>query len=170
MAAVSALGTLGMAVGLFSNLGFTSGIFGLVFIVCGFLFAWSTYRSGKAIAAREDAHFSFFIAGINVVAAFPFGLLYSMYAWRVLSRPSVRDLYGDPHKMPSLPPGAKTVREAKSIVKLVQAVKGQEQAESGELDDSEEAIWREMEREHKKKTSKEAVSKIKIVSADDNTQ
>ena len=139
-------------------------IMGLVSILGGIAYCWANIHSAKAITAREDPHLSYFVAGMNMVA-FPLGTLLSMYTWRVLSRPTVRDIYADPHRAPSLPPraaaGPKPIKQQEAAPRVAPEV------HLKQYEDVEEALWQEMEREHKKRTAQEAADKIKIVPAEE---
>lgn len=139
-------------------------VFSTIWIISLALFAWANIKSAKAIAAREEAHFSYFIAGMDMMVVFPLGILLSMYTWRVLSRPSVRDLYADPYRAPSLPPQKQADRPKPTDRNMIEP-----KIDTTNLDDLEESIWRQMEIEHNKKRSGEALDKIKLKPADDET-
>lgn len=138
-------------------------IMGLVSIVGGILYAWANVNSARAIAAREDPHLSYFVAGMNMVA-FPFGTILSMYTWRVLSRPSVRDIYADPHRPPSMPKQAAPQPKAVKKDKVLQPAP---EVQLKQFEDVEEELWREMEKEHNRRKASEAADKVKIRPADE---
>jgi hypothetical protein len=121
------------------------------------LFAYANVQSAKAINAREDAQFSTYVAGLNTMACFPIGTLFGIYAWRVLSRSSVRDMYNSPLRgAPALPKETAPKPKAKEKIKLVTAP-AQPAAEPMQFheamayaDEKEEAMWKAFEEEHRK--------------------
>lgn len=126
---------------------------------CMLLLAYANVLSAKAIKAREDEHLSLYVAGINTATSFPLGTLVGWYSWRVLSRSSVRDLYQAPLRgAPSL---ESKQPKSKGKVRLVTApeepaVEPMQFHEAiKHADDKEEAMWKEIEEEHKRRGSDE---------------
>ena len=162
------VGVLGVSLvlSLGALLTFPMGIAGflvcLLTIVSTALFGWANLKSARAIAAREDAHFSYFVAGMNMLAAFPFGALLSMYSWNVLARRSVQELYGSPFRDRTLPQDKK-----KPERKIVEPAAASPHVNLGNLDELEESMWLEMEKEHKARKSAEVSEKIKLKPADE---
>jgi len=103
---------------------------------------WLNVQSAKAVAERRDAHFSYFIAGMNCTA-FPLGFVHALYSWHVLSRPSVQELYRQ-GSAGLLPKPTKKKKGAKEIL-ATPAPALVSWHESMEVDEDEEKLWREIE-------------------------
>lgn len=171
-----ALGTLAFLGVLLFSAFWTDGlslVFGLISVVFGLLYAYANYNSARAIAAREEPQLSFFVAGLNAMTLFPLGAIISYFTYSVLCRPSVRDIYADPHRPPSLTQNPITAAgKIKSKIaekKAAAAAFSEPIPNLKDLDDAEEALWRQMEEDHKKKKAQEAMDKIKIVSPQDDS-
>lgn len=127
------------------------------------LYAYANVRSAQAITAKQDLHFSFFVAGLNCMA-FPIGTVLSLYSWRVLARPSVRDAFGLPQISGSPGQPAKPTRKPalKVVPDLTEHPDLQPQTMTfheamAHAEDAEEEVWRKLEEEHQKsKDSKSA--------------
>jgi hypothetical protein len=137
--------------------------------------AWLNLRCGKAIAQREDDHFTYFVAGLNTMA-FPIGTLLTWYTWSVMRRPTVRQIYAE---------GIRPDGDNRTMAKLLDAVqrpaKTAPQVQDvawhdtlAHVDDDEEKLWQEIEAKAKgdpnDATAGEAENSngpIKLVPADD---
>ncbi|HEY9790650.1 MAG TPA: hypothetical protein V6D22_09650 [Candidatus Obscuribacterales bacterium] len=120
------------------------------------LFAYANVHSGKAISAREDPQLSTYVAGLNTMACFPVGTFFGIYSWRVLSRPTVRDLYNAPLRgAPAIAKSAPSKPKAKDKIKLVTtptppaAEPMQFHEAMAYADEKEEAMWKKLEEEHR---------------------
>lgn len=142
---------------LFTAPGEWMGLFFLLPLFAGSAFyAYINYASARALGQRRDAHLSYFVAGMNTMA-FPLGTILSFFTWRVLSRPSVRDLYEYQAKYGAtpLPPVAPALSKesratAKRQAKII-AMPDEMPAASiiAHVDEEEERLWQEMEKRAK---------------------
>jgi hypothetical protein len=158
------LGVLGSVIQLVAGLcGFlayysaTTLFFNLLGIASGGLYAYANVRSARAIAAREDGHLSFFVAGINCFA-FPLGTMLSMYSWHVLARPSVRELYSNPDaRALASPSPASKPKKPRLVAAPDDEMSFQEALNHLEhADDAEEQMWKKLEDDHNQAGSKTA--------------
>jgi hypothetical protein len=162
--------------GLLSALGaafaYDSGVFFLIAsaaaVVSGGLYTYINYRSAKAIAQRQDPHLTYFVAGMNVMA-FPLGTLLSWYTWKVLSRPSVQELYKQ--GVPALPPHVPSKKKNPKLVAPNEPVNIAWADTIENADDDEEKMWREMEQKANKKDADNGKSaqdgSIRLVAGED---
>jgi len=83
-------------------IGYLFTILGLVFVVLGQAMAWLIIYSGRQIQKRDKYMLSFVMASVMCLFA-PFGTILGVFTIIVLSRGSVKALYGRP-----VPPGEPT--------------------------------------------------------------
>lgn len=140
------------------------------------LYAYANYRAAKAIEQRVDPHLTYFVAGMNMMS-FPIGPFLSWYAWSILRRPTVQELYAQ--GTPALPPA-----KPKAKPKLKSTPKAPETPPAPEMhwadavahvDEAEEKLWREIEAkakaqsqpEQKGEAAAEGGSTVKLVPGED---
>ncbi len=154
---------LQLVAGTFGLFGFSGGapwfVAGLFGIITGTLLAMANVKSARAISAREDEHFSFFMAGLNCMM-FPLGTILSIYTWNVLARPSVRALYGNPllttsnakepnSGQPKEVPVLKATKQKKQP-ELVVAPEMSFHEAMAHVEDQEDEVWRKFEEDVKR--------------------
>ena len=76
-------------------LGFLFAGLGVMFVLLGWAMAIFTVISGRMLAQRRRRMFSFVVAAM-LCLFMPFGTVLGVFTIIVLSRPSVRRLYGEP--------------------------------------------------------------------------
>lgn len=167
---------------LYTTIYWWSGVFYLpVYLVSALsviLSAYLNFRCGKAIAKREDDHFTYFVAGVNTMA-FPFGTMLSWYTWTVMRRPSVRQIYAEGIR-PEIASRGSGGRSR--ILEAVQQRAAKPVAQQdiawhdtlAHVDDDEEKLWQEMEAKAKGQTgnagagdAENANGPVKLVPGDD---
>lgn len=132
--------------------------FGLVGALSTALYSYANYRAAKAIEQRVDPHATYFVAGMNMMA-FPIGTVLGWYAWSVMTRPTVQELYAQ--GTPALPPAKP---KAKPKLKSTPTPKAAETPPAPEMhwadavahvDEAEEKLWREIEAKAKTQSQPE---------------